>query len=144
MEQVMLRVFSIFVGLVFTISAHAVDVDFNEPIEATLTISSFTVNDEGMAITYSGEVGKYGLVDASHQYTPTNAEETKGHFTGSVQAISDEGAVDRSFTAGLYSRDGVKVRLYGFDDDAAARIMWVGDADLREKVLNVKVWELDR
>ena len=130
----MFRVLSIFVGLVLTISAHAVDVDFNEPVEATLTISSFTVNDEG----------KYGLVDASHQYTPTNAEETKGHFTGSVQAINDDGAVDRAFTAGLYSRDGVKVRLYGFDDDAAARIMWVGDADLREKVLNVKVWELDR
>ena len=144
MEQVIFRIFSIFVGLVFTISAHAVDVDFNEPVEATLTISSFTVNDEGMAITYSGEVGKYGLVDASHQYTPSNAEETKGHFTGSVQAINDCGALDRSFTAGLYSRDGVKVRLYGFDDDAAARVMWVGDADLREKVLKVKVWELDR
>jgi hypothetical protein len=46
MEQVIFRVFSIFVGLVFTISAHAVDVDFNEPVEATLTISSFTVNHE--------------------------------------------------------------------------------------------------
>ena len=140
----MLRFFSILVGLVFTLSAYAVDVDSNEPIEATLTISSFTVKDEGMAITYSGEVGKYGLVDASHRYTPSNVEQTEGHLTGNVQAISDEGAVDRSFTVGLYSSDGVKVRRYGFDDDAAARIMWVGDADLRENILKVKFWELNR
>lgn len=140
----MFRVFPIFVGLVFTISAHAVGVDFGEPVEATLTVSNITINDEGMAITYSGEVGKYGLVDASHQYTPSNSEETQGHFTGTVQAIDDGGAADRVFTAGLYSRDGVKVRLYGFDDDTDARIMWVGDADLRERILKVKVWELDR
>ena len=140
----MLRGILIFIGLVSTISTYAVEVDFSEPVEATLTITNITINDEGMEIAYSGEVGKYGLVDASHQYSPSNSEESQGHFTGTVQAIDDEGKVDRAFTAGLYSRDGVKVRLYGFDDDTTARIMWVGDADLRERVLEVKVWELDR
>ena len=140
----MLRVFTFAAGLVFSLSVQAVEMDFGEPIEGSLTISNVTINNEGMSITYSGEVGKYGLVDASHQYTPSNSGETQGHFTGVVQAIAENGAVDRVFTAGLYSRDGTKLRLYGLDDDSAARIMWVGDADLREQTLTVKVWELDK
>lgn len=131
-------------GLFFALSASAIDVDFGEPIEVELKISAVTMNDEGMVVTYEGEAGKYGMVFATHNYVPSNDGETQGNFTGNVQAIDDSGEIDRVFTAGLWRRNGVKLRVYGFDDDLAHRIMWVGDADLKSKVFKVKVWELDR
>ena len=130
-------------GLLFAFSARAVEVDFGEPIEVELKISSVTMNDDGMLVTYEGEAGKYGMVFATHNYVPSNEEETQGNFTGNVQAIDDNGMIDRVFTAGLWRRDGVKLRVYGYDDDRAHRIMWVGDGDLKSKVFKVKVWELD-
>jgi hypothetical protein len=130
-------------GLLFAFSASAVEVDFGEPIEVELKISSVTMNDDGMLVTYEGEAGKYGMVFATHNYVPSNEEETQGNFTGNVQAIDDNGMIDRVFTAGLWRRDGVKMRVYGYDDDRAHRIMWVGDGDLKSKVFKVKVWELD-
>ncbi len=41
--------------------------------------------------------------------------------------------IARVLTAGLWRRDGVKLRVYGYDDDLGRRIMWVGDADLKSK-----------
>ena len=132
------------VGLFFALSASAVDVDFGEPIDVELRVSTVTMNDDGMVVTYEGEAGKYGMVFATHNYVPSNDDETQGNFTGNVQAINDSGEIDRVFTAGLWRRDGVKLRIYGYDDDLAHRIMWVGDADLKSKVFKAKVWELDR
>ena len=130
-------------GLLFAFSASAVEVNFGEPIEVELKISSVTVNDDGMLVTYEGEAGKYGMVFATHNYVPSNNEETQGNFTGNVQAIDDNGMIDRVFTAGLWRRDGVQLRVYGYDDDRAHRIMWIGDGNLKSKVFKVKVWELD-
>jgi hypothetical protein len=130
-------------GLLFAFSASAVEVNFGEPIEVELKISSVTMNDDGMLVTYEGEAGKYGMVFATHNYVPSNNEETQGNFTGNVQAIDDNGMIDRVFTAGLWRRDGVQLRVYGYDDDRAHRIMWIGDGDLKSKVFKVKVWELD-
>ena len=132
------------VGLFFALSASAVDVDFGEPIDVELRVSTVTMNDDGMVVTYEGEAGKYGMIFATHNYVPSNDGETQGNFTGNVQAINDSGEIDRVFTAGLWRRDGVKLRIYGYDDDLAHRIMWVGDADLKSKVFKAKVWELDR
>jgi hypothetical protein len=101
------------------------------------------MNDDGMLVTYEGEAGKYGMVFATHNYVPSNNEETQGNFTGNVQAIDDNGMIDRVFTAGLWRRDGVQLRVYGYDDDRAHRIMWIGDGNLKSKVFKVKVWELD-
>jgi hypothetical protein len=140
----MLRVLVSTFGLFFAVLGNTVEVDFGEPIEAELKISSVTMNNSGMAATYEGNVGKYGMVIASHNYLPSNDTETKGSFTGSVQAINDAGNVDRSATAGIWSRTGTKMRIYGYDDDDLSRIMWVGDADLKAKTLSVKVWELDQ
>jgi hypothetical protein len=130
-------------GLLFAFSASAVEVNFGEPIEVELKISSVTMNDDGMLVTYEGEAGKYGMVFATHNYVPSNNEETQGNFTGNVQAIDDNGMIDRVFTAGLWRRDGVQLRVYGYDDDRAHRIMWIGDGNLKSKVFKVKVWELD-
>ena len=130
-------------GLLFAFSASAVEVNFGEPIEVELKISSVTMNDDGMLVTYEGEAGKYGMVFATHNYVPSNNEETQGNFTGNVQAIDDNGMIDRVFTAGLWRREGVQLRVYGYDDDRAHRIMWIGDGNLKSKVFKVKVWELD-
>ena len=140
----MLKNIVVAVGLFFAISASAVDVDFGEPIDVELRVSTVTMNGNGMVVTYEGEAGKYGMVFATHNYVPSNDGETQGNFTGNVQAINDSGEIDRVFTAGLWRRDGVKLRIYGYDDDLAHRIMWVGDADLKSKVFKAKVWELDR
>lgn len=140
----MLKNIVVAVGLFFAISASAVDVDFGEPIDVELRVSTVTMNGNGMVVTYEGEAGKYGMVFATHNYVPSNDGETQGNFTGTVQAINDGGEIDRVFTAGLWRRDGVKLRIYGYDDDLAHRIMWVGDADLKSKVFKAKVWELDR
>jgi len=130
-------------GLLFAFSASAVEVNFGEPIEVELKISSVTMNDDGMLVTYEGAAGKYGMVFATHNYVPSNNEETQGNFTGNVQAIDDNGMIDRVFTAGLWRRDGVQLRVYEYDDDRAHHIMWIGDGDLKSKVFKVKVWELD-
>lgn len=140
----MLKNIVVAVGLFFALSASAVDVDFGEPIDVELRVSTVTMNGNGMVVTYEGEAGKYGMVFATHNYVPSNDGETQGNFTGNVQAINDGGEIDRVFTAGLWRRDGVKLRIYGYDDDLAHRIMWVGDVDLKSKVFKAKVWELDR
>lgn len=140
----MLKNIVVAVGLFFVLSASAVDVDFGEPVDVELRVSTVTMNGNGMVVTYEGEAGKYGMVFATHNYVPSNDGETQGNFTGNVQAINDGGEIDRVFTAGLWRRDGVKLRIYGYDDDLAHRIMWVGDADLKSKVFKAKVWELDR
>lgn len=139
----MLRKLFIAAGLFLAVSANAVEVDFGEPIEVELTVSTVTMNDKGMVVTYEGEAGKYGMVFATHNYVPSNDDETQGNFIGNVQAIDDKGTIDRVFTAGLWRRDGVQLRVYGYDDDLAHRIMWVGDVDLKSKVFRAKVWELD-
>jgi len=131
------------IGLLVAFSASAIEVNFGDPVEVELKISTVTMNEQGMNVTYEGEAGKYGMVFASHTYVPSNLEETQGHFTGSVQAIDDQGNVDRSFTAGLWSRDGTTLRVYGYDDDNLNRIMWVGEGNLKTKAFEAKVWELD-
>ena len=131
------------VGLLFSISVSAIEVDFGDPVEVELTVSTVTMNDNGMVVTYEGEAGKYGMVFATHNYVPSNEAETQGNFTGSVQAIDDKGQIDRSFTAGLWRRDGVLLRIYGYDDDNLNRIMWVGEGNLKTKIFRAKVWELD-
>lgn len=73
----------------------------------------------------------------------SNNTETKGHFTGTVKSINDEGVTSRATTVGLWQRDGSQSRVYGFDDDGAARILWIGDVDPRKKSFAVKIWELD-
>ena len=112
---------------------------------AQLDVASVTMADAGMVITYEGMVGKHGLVHATHNRVASNDTETKGHFTGIVQSINDEGVTSGAITVGLWQRDGSQLRVYGFDDDDddAARILWIGDVDLRKKSFAVKVWELD-
>ena len=95
-----------------------------------------------IAITYSGEVGKYALVHLSHQYVPSNSTDTQGLFTGTVRSIDDAKVIDRLVRAGLYSRDGATLRVYGFDDANANRVLYAEDVDPRERTKNVKVCQL--
>ncbi len=64
----MLRKFFIAAGLFLAVSANAVEVDFGELIEVELTVSTVTMNDNGMVVTYEGEAGKYGMVFATGFY----------------------------------------------------------------------------
>ena len=64
-------------GLLVVFSASAIEVNFGDPIEVELKISTVTMNEQGMNVTYEGEAGKYGMVFASHTYVPSNLEETK-------------------------------------------------------------------
>ena len=59
-------------GLLFSISVSAIEVDFGDPVEVELTVSTVTMNDNGMVVTYEGEAGKYGMVFATHNYVPSN------------------------------------------------------------------------
>jgi hypothetical protein len=127
----------------FPLLVSAENQSFENFIDAQLVVSDISMTEDGMVITYEGNVGKYGLVHATHNMTSTNEESTKGYFTGTVQAINDAGELEKSATLGLWSRNGTMLKVYGFDDDNASRILHISDVDLKGKVNKVRVWELD-
>ena len=130
-------------ALCFSLTTQADNHGFDNFIEVELTVSTITMNDAGMVITYEGMAGKYGLVHATHNMVSTNDVNAKGYFTGTVQAIDDTGALESSMTLGLWSRDGTQLKVYGFDDDSPTRILHISTVDLRAKTFQAKVWELD-
>ena len=130
-------------ALCFSLTIQADNHGFDNFIEVELTVSTITMNDAGMVITYEGMAGKYGLVHATHNMVSTNDANAKGYFTGTVQAIDDTGALESSMTLGLWSRDGTQLKVYGFDDDSPTRILHISTVDLRAKTFQAKVWELD-
>ena len=130
-------------ALCFSLTTQADNHGFDNFIEVELTVSTITMNDAGMVITYEGMAGKYGLVHATHNMVSTNDANAKGYFTGTVQAIDDTGALESSMTLGLWSRDGTQLKVYGFDDDSPTRILHISTVDLRAKSFQAKVWELD-
>ena len=119
------------------------DQSFDNFIDVELAISDVSMTAEGMVITYEGTAGKYGLVHATHNMVATNDENTKGYFTGTVQAINDKGVLEKSATLGLWSRDGTNLKVYGFDDDNSSRILHISTVDLRTKTFQARVWDLD-
>jgi hypothetical protein len=121
----------------------AQDQSFDNFIDVELEISDVSMTSDGMVITYEGVAGKYGLVHATHNMVATNDENTKGYFTGTVQAINDTGALEKSETLGLWSRDGTNLKVYGFDDDNSSRILHISTVDLRAKSFKARVWELE-
>ena len=121
----------------------AQDQSFDNFIDVELEISDVSMTSDGMVITYEGVAGKYGLVHATHNMVATNYENTKGYFTGTVQAINDTGALEKSETLGLWSRDGTNLKVYGFDDDNSSRILHISTVDLRAKSFKARVWELE-
>ena len=130
-------------ALCFSLTTQADNHGFDNFIEVELTVSTITMNDSGMVITYEGMAGKYGLVHATHNMVSTNDANAKGYFTGTVQAIDDTGALESSMTLGLWSRDGTQLKVYGFDDDSPTRILHISTVDRRAKTFQAKVWELD-
>ena len=120
----------------------AQDQGFDDFIDVELAISDISMTPDGMVITYEGIAGKYGLVHATHNMVATNDGDTKGYFTGTVQAINDTGALEKSDTLGLWSREGTTLKVYGFDDDNSARILHISTVDLRAKSFQARVWEL--
>ena len=130
-------------ALCFSLTTQADNHGFDNFIEVELTVSTITMNDSGMVITYEGMAGKYGLVHATHNMVSTNDANAKGYFTGTVQAIDDTGALESSMTLGLWSRDGTQLKVYGFDDDSPTRILHISTVDLRANTFQAKVWELD-
>ena len=130
-------------ALCFSLTTQADNHGFDNFIEVELTVSTITMNDSGMVITYEGMAGKYGLVHATHNMVSTNDANAKGYFTGTVQAIDNTGALESSMTLGLWSRDGTQLKVYGFDDDSPTRILHISTVDLRAKTFQAKVWELD-
>jgi hypothetical protein len=130
-------------ALCFSLTTQADNHGFDNFIEVELTVSTITMNDAGMVITYEGMAGKYGLVHATHNMVSTSDANAKGYFTGTVQAIDDTGALESSMTLGLWSRDGTQLKVYGFDDDSPTRILHISTVDLRAKTFQAKVWELD-
>ena len=130
-------------ALCFSLTTQADNHGFDNFIEVELTVSTITMNDAGMVITYEGMAGKYGLVHATHNMVSTNDANSKGCFTGTVQGIDDTGALQKSMTLGLWSRNGTELKVYGFDDDSPTRILHISTVDLRAKSFQAKVWELD-
>ena len=129
--------------LCFSVTTQADNHGFDNFIEVELSISDISMSERGMVITYEGLAGKYGLVHATHNMVSTNDANSKGYLTGTVQAIDDTGALQKSMTLGLWSRNGTELRVYGFDDDSPTRILHISTVDLRAKSFQAKVWELD-
>ena len=140
MDKLLTLMFALFL----TGTAQAVEVNFGDPIDVQLNISSITMSATGMVITYEGSSGTYGLIHATHNMTATKDDNTKGYFTGTVQAIRDNGTMEQVTTVGLWKRQGRQLRVYGFDDDDAARILHISDVNMQTKKFEAKVWELDK
>ncbi len=128
---------------VSTLTANAEEPRFENFIDAELVVSDISMTEDGMVITYEGNVGKYGLVHTTHNMVSTNETSTRGYFTGTVQAINPSGDLEKSATMGLWSRDGTTLNVYGFDDADSSRILHIAEVDLMDKVNQVRVWELE-
>ena len=138
-----IRIMLAFVLSVSPLLVSAQDQGFDNYIDVELAISDVSMTADGMVITYEGTAGKYGLVHATHNMVATNDENTKGYFTGTVQAINDTGILEKSATLGLWSRDGTNLKVYGFDDDNSSRILHISTVDLKTKAFQARVWELE-
>ncbi|WP_435214676.1 hypothetical protein ACMAY6_04110 [Luminiphilus sp. nBUS_16] len=138
-----IRLILAFVLSVTPLLVSAQDQGFDNYIDVELAISDVSMTADGMVITYEGTAGKYGLVHATHNMVATNDENTKGYFTGTVQAINDTGILEKSATLGLWSRDGTNLKVYGFDDDNSSRILHISTVDLKTKAFQARVWELE-
>ncbi len=138
-----IRLILAFVLSVTPLLVSAQDQGFDNYIDVELAISDVSMTADGMVITYEGTAGKYGLVHATHNMVATNDENTKGYFTGTVQAINDTGILEKSATVGLWSRDGTNLKVYGFDDDNSSRILHISTVDLKTKAFQARVWELE-
>ncbi len=138
-----IRLILAFVLSVTPLLLSAQDQGFDNYIDVELAISDVSMTADGMVITYEGTAGKYGLVHATHNMVATNDENTKGYFTGTVQAINDTGILEKSATLGLWSRDGTNLKVYGFDDDNSSRILHISTVDLKTKAFQARVWELE-
>ena len=75
---------------------------FENFIDEQLVVSDMSMTEDGMVITYEGNVGKYGLVHATHNMTSTNEKSTRRYFTGTLQVINDAGELENSATLGLW------------------------------------------
>ena len=138
-----IRLILAFVLFMTPLLLSAQDQGFDNYIDVELAISDVSMTADGMVITYEGTAGKYGLVHATHNMVATNDENTKGYFTGTVQAINDTGILEKSATLGLWSRDGTNLKVYGFDDDNSSRILHISTVDLKTKAFQARVWELE-
>ena len=138
-----IRIMLAFVLSVTPLLVSAQGQSFDNYIDVELAISDVSMTADGMVITYEGTAGKYGLVHATHNMVATNDENTKGYFTGTVQAINDTGILEKSATLGLWSRDGTNLKVYGFDDDNSSRILHISTVDLKTKAFQARVWELE-
>ena len=52
-------------------------------------------------------------------------------------------ALYSGYGGGAIDTSGTMLKVYGFDDDNASRILHIADVDLKGKINNVRVWELD-
>ena len=77
-------------ALCFSLTTQADNHGFDNFIEVELTVSTITINDAGMVITYESMAGKYGLVHATRNMVSTNDANSKGYFTGDYPSPLDK------------------------------------------------------
>ncbi|MCP4193707.1 MAG: hypothetical protein GY768_24105 [Planctomycetaceae bacterium] len=85
-------------------------------VETDVTLVQVQMEENEIVLLGEGDVGKYGHVFFTHHLIPSNAEETKGRFTGFARTILADGGSVRATLSGIWRRDGAKFRVHSLDD----------------------------
>ena len=81
-----------------------------------LKITSMTQTANGTQANATGNVGRYGKVWLSYDFTPNPEQELTGSFVGIGRGLTPEGAAATGQRRGVYILNGLKGTVYSFDD----------------------------
>jgi hypothetical protein len=79
-------------------------------------ITSITQNPEGTQVNATGNVGRYGKVWLTYNFTPNPIQKNMGSFVGTGRAITEDGVSNEGQRRGVYVRDGMTATVYSLDD----------------------------
>ena len=118
--------------------------DFGEPIaEGTLNITSVAVAQGTTTLNYEGDVGKFGRVFVTHDWTSGSDGRESYEVTGSARGLQEDGNVISATLHGLGRRSNNVVKLFTLDAVSNGdQVLVVADVDILKKTANVTVYSL--
>ena len=118
-------------------------IDLSSPDgKGSFSITTVEHDDELMVIHMEGKVEGYGFVRLTHAYEHIS-DRSSGTFSGSAEAILDDGDVVSTPHMGTFTRDGGKMTVYFTDYVTNGDFNFVRfEVDLIGKSSNVSFWSL--
>ena len=118
-------------------------IDLSSPDgKGSFSITTVEHDDNLMVIHMEGKVEGYGFVRLTHAYEHIS-DRSSGTFSGSAEAILDDGDVVSTPHMGTFSRDGAVMLAYGTDSVTNGDLNFIRfKVDLIGKTAEVSFWSL--